>query len=34
MKVYVNQSGVYEGATTVVEHQDKDQAAGLEIILV
>jgi hypothetical protein len=31
MKVYVNPSGVYEGATTVVEHQDKDQAAGLEM---
>ncbi len=31
MKVYVNQSGVYEGATVVVEHQDKDQAAGLEM---
>jgi hypothetical protein len=27
MKVYVNQSGVYEGSTAVVEHQDKDQAA-------
>jgi hypothetical protein len=23
MKVYMNQSGVYEGATAVVEHQDK-----------
>jgi hypothetical protein len=31
MKVYVNQSGVYEGATAVVEHQDKDQAAWLEM---
>jgi hypothetical protein len=31
MKVYVNQSGVYEGATAVVEHRDKDQAAGLEM---
>jgi hypothetical protein len=31
MKVFVNQSGVYEGSTTVVEHQDKDQAAGLEM---
>ncbi len=31
MKVYVNQSGVYEGSTAVVEHQDKDQAAGLEM---
>jgi hypothetical protein len=31
MKVYVNQSGVYEGATEVVEHQDKDQAVGLEM---
>jgi hypothetical protein len=32
MKVYVNQSGpVYEGSTALVEHQDKDQAAGLEM---
>jgi hypothetical protein len=31
MKVYVNQSGIYEGATAVVEHQDKDQAGGLEM---
>ncbi len=31
MKVYVNQSVVYEGSTAVVEHQDKDQAAGLEM---
>jgi hypothetical protein len=31
MKVYVNWSRVYEGSTTVVEHQDKDQAAGLEM---
>jgi hypothetical protein len=31
MKVYVNQSGVYKGATAVVEHQDKDQAVGLEM---
>jgi hypothetical protein len=31
MTVCVNQSGVYEGATAVVEHQDKDQAAGLEM---
>jgi hypothetical protein len=31
MKVYVNQSGVYEGATAVVEHQDKDQVAELEL---
>ncbi len=29
MKVNVNQSRVYEGSTAVVEHQDKDQAAGL-----
>jgi hypothetical protein len=27
----VNQSGVYEGSTAVVEHQEKDQAAGLEV---
>jgi hypothetical protein len=31
MKVYVNQSNTYEGSTAVVEHQDKDQAAGLEL---
>jgi hypothetical protein len=31
IKVLVNQSGVYEGSTAVVEHQDKDQAAGLEM---
>ncbi len=30
MKVYVNQSNVYEGSTAVMEHHDKDQAAGLE----
>jgi hypothetical protein len=32
MKVYVNQSGVFEGSTAVVEHQDKDQVAGLEMV--
>ncbi len=32
MKVYVNQSGVYEGSMAVLEHQDKDQVAGLEMI--
>jgi hypothetical protein len=31
MQVYVNQSGMYEGSTAVVEHQDNDQAAGLEM---
>ncbi len=31
MKVYVNQSGVYEGSTAVVEHHNKDQAARLEL---
>jgi hypothetical protein len=31
MKVYVNQSGVSEGSTAVVEHHDKDQVAGLEL---
>jgi hypothetical protein len=31
MKAYVNQSSTYEGSTVVVEHQDKDQAAGLEV---
>jgi hypothetical protein len=31
MKAYVNQSNTYEGSTVVVEHQDKDQAAGLQL---
>jgi hypothetical protein len=31
MKAYVNQTNRYEGSTVVVEHQDKDQAAGLEL---
>jgi hypothetical protein len=31
MKVYTNQSGVYEGGVAAVVHRDKDQAAGLEI---
>ncbi len=31
MKVYVNQSNAYEGSTAVVERQDTDQAAGLEL---
>ncbi len=31
MKVYANQSGVYEGGVAMVEHRNKDQAAGLEI---
>jgi hypothetical protein len=31
MKAYVNQSNTYKGSTVVVEHQDKDQAAGLEL---
>ncbi len=31
MKAYVNQSNTYEGSKVVVEHQDKDQAAGLEL---
>jgi hypothetical protein len=31
MKAYVNQSNTCEGSTVVVEHQDKDQAAGLEL---
>jgi hypothetical protein len=31
MKVYVNQSGMYEDSMAVVEHQDKYQAAGLEM---
>jgi hypothetical protein len=31
MKAYVNQTSTYEGSTAVVKHQDKDQAAGLEV---
>jgi hypothetical protein len=31
MRAYVNQTNTYEGSTVVVEHQDKDQAAGLEL---
>ncbi len=31
MKAYVNQSNTYEGSTVLVEHQDKDQAAGLKL---
>jgi hypothetical protein len=31
MKVYINQLSMYEGSTAVVEHQDKDQAARLEV---
>jgi hypothetical protein len=31
MKVYTNQSGVYERGVAVVEHRDKDLVAGLEI---
>ncbi len=31
MKAYVNQSSTYEESMVVVEHQDKDQAAGLEV---
>jgi hypothetical protein len=31
MKAYVNQTNTYEGSTVVVEHQDKDQVAGLEL---
>ncbi len=31
MKAYVNQTSSYEGSTVVVEHQDKDQAAGLKV---
>ncbi len=30
MKAYENQTNTYEGST-IVEHQDKDQAAGLEL---
>ncbi len=31
MKAYVIQTNTYEGSTVIVEHQDKDQAAGLEL---
>ncbi len=31
MKVYMNQSNTNEGSTAVVEHQDKDQAVGLDL---
>ncbi len=31
MKAYVNQTSSYEGSMVIVEHQDKDQAAGLEV---
>jgi hypothetical protein len=31
MKVYTNQSGIYEGGFAVVEHRDKEQVTGLEI---
>jgi hypothetical protein len=31
MKAYVNQTSTYQGSTVIVEHQDKDQAAGLEV---
>jgi hypothetical protein len=34
MKAYVNQTNMYEGSTVVVEHQDKDQAAGLELAVI
>jgi hypothetical protein len=27
MKIYTNQTNIYEGSTAVVEHKDKDQAA-------
>jgi hypothetical protein len=30
MKIYTIQMNIYEGSTAVVEHNDKDQAAGLE----
>jgi hypothetical protein len=31
MKAYVNQTNTYKGSMVVVEHQDKDQAAGLKL---
>ncbi len=30
IKVYKNQSGIYEGSIAVVEQKETDQAAGLE----
>jgi hypothetical protein len=31
MQAYMNQSNTYKGSTVVMEHQDKDQAARLEL---
>jgi hypothetical protein len=31
LKRYTNQMNISEGSTAMVEHKDKDQAAGLEI---
>jgi hypothetical protein len=31
MKANVNQTNTYEGSTVIMEHQDEDQAAGLEL---
>ena len=31
VKIYANQSSTLTGGTAVVEHKDKDQAAGLEL---
>jgi hypothetical protein len=31
MKIYTNQTNIYEGSTAVVVHNDKNQAARLEI---
>ncbi len=31
MKIYTNQTNIYNGSTAVMEHKDKDQADGLEI---
>jgi hypothetical protein len=31
MKIYRNQMNIYQRSTTVVEHKDKNQAAGLKI---
>ncbi len=32
MKVYTNQTNIYEGSTAVAEHKDRDQAVSLSIV--
>jgi hypothetical protein len=31
MKIYINQTNIYDWSTVMIELKDKDQAAGLEI---